>query len=245
MQPIQFIQNRRYAALLWRIHDDTSSHILHTLPFSWHILWFRAEASCNNYSGWQKSVNELYGSLISQWITDWRYVPRMKETWITRSKTYIFSNNFIDTFNSRTVEQNYQEFSNHIKKVIIEHAPSKMASARSNLPWFTINSLKRMCKKKQRLCNKAKTDKNNGNWIMYKSFKRETIKAIRKARWNYINNKLQIALEQRDPGPFWRYIRSQKHDNVGISPVKDGGKLHTDSMKKAEILSNQFKSVFT
>ena len=27
--------------------------------------------------------------------------------------------------------------------------------------------------------------------------------------------------------------------------LKDGGKLHTDSMEKAEILSNQFKSVFT
>ena len=71
------------------------------------------------------------------------------------------------------------------------------------------------------------------------------VTAIRKARWNYINNKLQIALEQGDSGPFWRYIRSLKQDNVGISPLKDGGKLHTDSIKKAEILSNQFKSLFT
>ena len=117
-----------------------------------------------------------------------------------------------------------------------------MTSSRSNLPWFT-NSLKRMCKNKQRLYNKAKTENNNGKWIIYKSFKRDTLKAIRKTRWNYINNKLQIALEQGDSGPFWRYIRSQKQDNVGISPLKDGGKLHTDSIKKAESLSNQFKSV--
>ncbi len=107
-----------------------------------------------------------------------------------------------------------------------------MTSSRSNLPWVT-NSLKRMCNKKQRLCNKANTDNNNDYWIIYKSFKSETLKAIRKARWNYINNKLQIALEQGDPGPFWRYIRSQKQDHVGISPLKDGGKLHTDSMKKS------------
>ena len=99
-----------------------------------------------------------------------------------------------------------------------------------------------MCKKKQRLYNKAKTENNKGN---NKSFKRDTLKAIRKVRWNYINNKLQNALEQGDSGPFWRYIRSQKQDNVGISPLKDGGKLHTDSIKRAEILSNQFKSVFT
>ena len=150
-----------------------------------------------------------------------------------RSKTHIFSNNFLDKFNSRTVEQNYQAFSNHIKKVIIEHVPSKMTSSMTNLPWFT-NSLKRMCKKKQRLYNKAKKDNNHGNWLIYKSFKSDTLKAIRKARWDYINNKLQIALELGDPGPFWRYIRSQKQDNVGISPLKDGGKLHTDSMEKAK-----------
>ena len=112
-----------------------------------------------------------------------------------RSKTHIFSNNFLDKFNSRTVEQNYQAFSNHIKKVIIEHVPSKMTSSRTNLPWFT-NTLKRMCKKKQRLYNKAKKDNNNnGNWLIYKSFKSDTLKAIRKARWDYINDKLQIALE--------------------------------------------------
>ena len=52
-------------------------------------------------------------------------------------------------------------------------------------------------------------------------------------------------MEQGDSGPFGRFIRSQKQDNVGISPLNDGGKLHTDSIKKAEILSNQFKSVFT
>ena len=61
----------------------------------------------------------------------------------------------------------------------------------------------------------------------------------------HAGNKLQIALELGDRGPFWRYIRSQKQDNVGISPLKDRGKLRTDSMEKAEILSNQFKSVFT
>ena len=50
------------------------------------------------------------------------------------NQTSIFSNNFLDKFNSRTVKPNYQEFSNHIKKVIIEHVPSKITSSRTNLP---------------------------------------------------------------------------------------------------------------
>ena len=82
--------------------------------------------------------------MIRKLHTRFTYGPR--HTGITYALRHLFSNNFIDKFNSRTVEQNYQEFSNHIKKVIIEHVPSKMTSSRSNLPWFT-NSLKRMSKK--------------------------------------------------------------------------------------------------
>ena len=90
-------------------------------------------------SGFKAKINKKAPHKIHLWDkADWANL---------RSKTSIFSNNFLDTFNSRTVEKNYQEFSNHIKNVITEHVPSKMTSSRLNLPWFT-SSLKRMCKKK-------------------------------------------------------------------------------------------------
>ena len=133
-----------------------------------------------------------------------------------RSKTSIFSNKFLDTFNSRTVEQNYQEFSNHIKNVIIEHVPSKMTSSRSNPPWFT-NSLKRrpMCKKNRdyRLTTRQRQRTTMATGKFTNPSKGIPLKqSERQLRWNYINNKLQIALEQGDSGPFWRCIRSQKQD---------------------------------
>lgn len=40
-------------------------------------------------------------------------------------------------------------------------------------------------------------------------------------------------------------MKSLNKDTTGISPLKDNGTLHTDSKTKAEILLNQFKSVFT
>ena len=46
---------------------------------------------------------------------------------------------------------------------------------------------------------------------------------------------------------FWSFIKSMKKDNVGISPLKENGEgeaVH-DSKKKANLLSEQFKSVFT
>ena len=136
------------------------------------------------------------------------------------------------------------DFTTHIDNIIKKYVPSKMTSSRTNLPWFT-SKLKRMCRKKQRLYNRAKKHNNKQNWAAYTSLKTETLKAIRKSRREHINDILQTGLEKGDSGPFWRYIRSQRQDNTGIAPLKAGGKLHPDSTSKAEILNTQFKSVFT
>ena len=88
---------------------------------------------------------------------------------------------------SRSVETNYNDFKSFVDSVMDACIPTKMTSSRDNMPWFN-NTLKRMCKKKQRLFNKAKKIKRAQHWEQYKSFKRDTLKAIRKRRWSYIND---------------------------------------------------------
>ena len=45
---------------------------------------------------------------------------------------------------------------------------------------------------------------------------------------------------------FWKYIKSRKKDNMGISPLKnESGEEVIDSKGKAEILNQQYDSVFT
>ena len=45
--------------------------------------------------------------------------------------------------------------------------------------------------------------------------------------------------------PFWRYVKAKQQDNIGVSPLKRKGQLLSDSRSKADILVNQFSSVFT
>ena len=78
-----------------------------------------------------------------------------------------------------------------------------------------------------------------------KAHKRDTFKAVRRARWSYVNDILQLSLDSGDSKPFWKYIKSQRQDSVGVSPLKSGGRLFSDSLDKAEILNTQFISVFT
>ena len=80
---------------------------------------------------------------------------------------------------SRSVETNYNDFKSFVDSVMDACIPTKMTSSRDNMPWFN-NTLKRMCKEKQRLFNKAKKTKRAQHWEQYKSFKKDTLKAIKK-----------------------------------------------------------------
>ena len=45
---------------------------------------------------------------------------------------------------------------------------------------------------------------------------------------------------------FWSYLKSKKQDSQGVTPLrKDDGFLYSDTETKAEILNDQFYSVYT
>ena len=45
--------------------------------------------------------------------------------------------------------------------------------------------------------------------------------------------------------PFWRYVKSQKSESIGVAPLKENGHIFSEPLKKAKILARQFSSVFT
>ena len=119
--------------------------------------------------------------------------------------------------------------------------PTKKTSTRFNLPWLN-PELKRMCRKKRRLYKKAK--RSPEGWSKFLHHQECTRSAIREAHWSYINNVLQEDLVGGQQKSFWRYIKAQKQDSVGVAPLRKGNRLFSDSKAKAELLSDQFKSVF-
>ena len=119
-----------------------------------------------------------------------------------------------------------------------------MTSPRDNLPWLS-KSLLASIREKASLYSRAKRTNKADLWAKYKLCKRQTQRAIRSARWSFLKNKLSESLEQKNSKPHWRYIKSKRQDGNGVSPLKENGQLHSDSRRKAEILNNQFCSVFT
>ena len=122
--------------------------------------------------------------------------------------------------------------------------PTKMTTTRHNVPRIN-RTLIRLTRKKQRLFNKAKKKKGNEAWSRYKSCKKQVTQQMRKARSDYGNNIIESAFQEADTKPFWKFIRSKRGENIGVALLKSQGKLFADGRSKAEILNNQFKSVFT
>jgi hypothetical protein len=99
-----------------------------------------------------------------------------------------------------------------------------------------------MLKKKQQLYRQARKTKK---WSNYRSYQKEGKRHLRKAEYEYINQNNFEGLKNNNTKPFWKYIKLKRRDAGGIAPLKKGANLISDSKGKAELLLDQFKSVFT
>jgi hypothetical protein len=122
-----------------------------------------------------------------------------------------------------------------------KNIPTGLSSLPSSLPWVN-RKIKKMLRRKQRLYRQAKT---KNNWTNYRQCQRDIKRAMRKAEYKYINDRIEEGLNNNDSKPFWRYIKARKQDNIGVSPLKEKDTLTSDSLQKANILLQQFQSVFT
>jgi hypothetical protein len=103
--------------------------------------------------------------------------------------------------------------------------------------------------KQNKAYNKRKT-----NPTKYKTLKQQVQKELRKAYHDYIE-KIICDLPIGEPDQhipskvkhkqLFSYIKSIRTDNSGVAPLKRNGILVKDTVDKADILNNQFQSVFT
>jgi len=160
-----------------------------------------------------------------------------------KESTNQFAEDFDRQFMSRSIKQNWQSFAKHMKSMLHQHVPIKKVGSRHHLPWMN-TTLHRMRKKKGQLYTKAK--KTGVGWEKFVECQKATQMELKTAHWQYINGVLVQGLAEGDQKPFWRYIRSQRQNNQGVSPLRSGSQLlFSDALTIARLPSEQFSSVFT
>ena len=70
-----------------------------------------------------------------------------------------------------SVDNKWNELEKALKTTTERNIPCSITSSRFNLPWFN-RAHRRLCKKKQRLYNRAKSSSNEADWASYRSAKK-------------------------------------------------------------------------
>ena len=90
--------------------------------------------------------------------------------------------------------------------------------------------------------NRAKLYHREEDWTEYKSLQKQINHMLKLQHKSYIAN---IISSSNDKKPFWRYIKTKRQDKVGINILKTtDGEVITNSLEKANILNQYFKSIF-
>lgn len=143
---------------------------------------------------------------------------------------------------SKTVEENWTQFKGDLHSTIKEYIPQKALNRKKSLPWCNAN-IRRLIRQKQQ------------DWQKFRQLRKWVHKEMQLAHQRYINSLLDIDKGNcdSDRGPtkpgmtkrFWQYIKAKRRDSSGIAVLKSNGKEFTNPKQKADILNNQYNSVFT
>ena len=186
---------------LWKTHSVQLQLKSQTLKRKWYGWKLKPVKGTLHLWGVPKKVRltKKPRRPVKQWSkADWDTIQK---------ETTTFRDKFLSEYQERDVDTNYSDFQQHVDNMLDKHVPTKLSSSRKNVPWLT-PTIRRMCRKKQRLYKRAKKAKKNKDWYwgQYRAYQTSTSKALRKAKWDYINGILQESLNDGNSKPFWRYI---------------------------------------
>ena len=155
----------------------------------------------------------------------------------------LFGSSFCEN-SQASVEDMWNSFKDQIHAIIEERVPSKMSQSRQTHPWMN-RSIRRAIRRKQRAYKKSRRSGRKKDRDRYKKLQAEVQFEVRSAHKQYMEDVVSDSYKG-NPKKFWSYIKSTGQESAGVSPLKnEDGFLKSDNLSKANILNNQFESVFT
>ena len=147
-------------------------------------------------------------------------------------------------------EDMWKIFKDKIHQLMKQFIPTKVVKfGNQSKPWIS-QKIKNQRKKLQRCHKLAKRSANSKDRKHYTEMRSKVQKLERQAYWKYINDLIEPPPEEsshsaNNQKKFWTYIKSLRRDNTGVAPLKDQGILYSSAKDKANILNQQYYSVFT
>ncbi|KAL8613875.1 hypothetical protein ACOMHN_032865 [Nucella lapillus] len=156
------------------------------------------------------------------------------------ANTYQYS----DPSTPNALEQMWSDIKQMLSETVEKRVTSKTSAARHTNPWIT-TSIRRAIRHKQRAHKKARMTGKKKDVDRYRRIQAQTRYEVRQASRKYLEDVVSEDYRTNSKR-FWSYVNSKKQEADGVAPLKDKqGFLRSNSQNKAEILGDQFRSVFT
>ncbi|KAK3101678.1 hypothetical protein FSP39_005405 [Pinctada imbricata] len=155
-----------------------------------------------------------------------------------------FSSEFCSQFDlTSRIEDMWKAIKTQLNTTLDKCVPSKMTSTRYNQPWIN-REVKQLSRRKKRSFKRARETKSARDRKHYQHLKKATRNACKRAYDSYISN-IVSPDSHSNPKKFWSFISSKKTESTGVAPLKSSdGLTYSDQATKANILNEQFSSVF-
>ena len=140
---------------------------------------------------------------------------------------------------STPIDSDWTKFKNGIFLAMDKHIPFSFSSKKSVTPWIT-PSIRRKLRNKQRSFNRARSSGRDDDKHTFRLLRKKIQKDTKIAYWKWVRNSCIDS-----PKQFWSFVKKLRKDNMGIPALRKQAKLFSDSKTKAELLNDQFESVFT
>jgi hypothetical protein len=150
--------------------------------------------------------------------------------------------NMISDAKAPCINTIWEIFRDGCNLIIKDEVPSRKSSQRFTQPWIS-RDVRRITRQKRRWFRRAKKSNSSRDWAKYKDLKRRAQYSCRQAHDRHINTMLSDDCD--NPKVFWSYIKSRRKDSQGVSSLKKNGLTFCEPQAKANILNDQFSSVFT
>ena len=143
----------------------------------------------------------------------------------------------------KTVNENWEAFKNNINSTLENNIPTKLTKDFRDLPWMN-RRIKRLIRRRQRFYNRAKKTKKDKHWKDFRLTRKMIQVEMKKQYWGYIDTIINPENDNSQKG-MWKFIKSTRRSTVGVSTLKTPGNVAKDAPAKADMLNEQFCSVFT
>ena len=148
------------------------------------------------------------------------------------------------------VQRMWDYFEKSLQELVEKFVPTRRARPNNQKPWVT-SDLKSLFNKRDRAFKRHKQVKNDHHKARYLQLRHEAQKQERLAYKHYTDSIFDLNSSNEPDNKssalkrFWTFIKSKRKDSCGVSPLRKNGTLISDAKGKADVLNQQYSSVFT